>query len=53
MKVGAQVRNTTSYDILPSKPMQNAFVESVTGRLLDEDLNEHIFSSRATPNTSS
>ena len=29
--------------IAPSKPMQNAFVESFNGRLRDECLNEHLF----------
>ena len=33
--------------IAPGKPMQNAFVESFNGRLRDECLNEHIFSSLA------
>ena len=29
--------------IAPGKPVQNAFVESLNGRLRDECLNEHIF----------
>jgi putative transposase len=31
--------------IAPGKPMQNAFVESFNGRLRDECLNEHVFTS--------
>lgn len=31
--------------IAPGKPMQNGFVESVNGRLRDECLNEHLFTS--------
>jgi putative transposase len=31
--------------IAPGKPMQNGFVESFNGRLRDECLNEHIFTS--------
>jgi putative transposase len=33
--------------IAPGKPIQNAFVESFNGRLRDECLNEHVFSSLA------
>lgn len=33
--------------IAPGKPMQNGFVESFNGRLRDECLNEHMFSSLA------
>lgn len=33
--------------IAPGKPMQNAFVESFNGRLRDECLNEHVFSTLA------
>ncbi len=33
--------------IAPGKPMQNGFVESFNGRLRDECLNEHLFSSHA------
>jgi putative transposase len=33
--------------IAPGKPMQNGFVESFNGRLRDECLNEHIFTSYA------
>ena len=33
--------------IAPGKPIQNAFVESFNGRLRDECLNEHAFSSLA------
>jgi transposase InsO family protein len=29
--------------IAPGKPVQNAFVESLNGRLRDECLNEHVF----------
>jgi len=31
--------------IAPGKPMQNGFVESFNGRLRDECLNEHLFTS--------
>lgn len=31
--------------IAPGKPMRNGFVESFNGRLRDECLNEHLFSS--------
>jgi putative transposase len=31
--------------IAPGKPMQNGFVESFIGRLRDECLNEHLFTS--------
>ena len=33
------------HDIAPSKPTQNAFIESFNGRLRDEFLNETLFSS--------
>ena len=33
--------------IAPGKPMQNAFVESFNGRLRDECLNEHVFTTLA------
>jgi hypothetical protein len=33
------------HDIVPGKPMQNAFVESFNGRLRDECLNETVFTS--------
>ena len=33
--------------IAPGKPVQNGFVESFNGRLRDERLNEHLFSSYA------
>lgn len=33
--------------IAPGKPVENAFVESFNGRLRDECLNEHVFSSLA------
>ena len=29
--------------IAPGKPMQNGFIESFSGRLRDECLNEHLF----------
>jgi len=32
-------------NIAPGKPMQNGFVESFNGRLRDECLNEHLFTS--------
>ena len=35
------------HDIAPGKPTQNAFVESFIGRLRDECLNEHLFSTLA------
>ncbi len=31
--------------IAPGKPVQNAFVESFNGKLRDECLNEHVFTS--------
>jgi len=43
-------QQTTGIDwhyIAPGKPMQNGFVESFNGRLRDECLNEHMFSSLA------
>jgi putative transposase len=33
--------------IAPGKPQQNGFMESFNGRLRDECLNEHVFSSLA------
>ena len=33
--------------IAPAKPQQNGFVESFNGRLRDECLNEHLFTSLA------
>ena len=33
--------------IAPGKPTQNAFVESFNGRMRDECLNEHVFTSLA------
>ena len=38
-------RQVEWYYIAPGKPMQNGFVESFNGRLRDECLNEHLFSS--------
>ena len=35
------------HHIAPGKPVKNAFVERVNGRLRDECLNEHVFSSLA------
>ena len=35
------------HDIAPGKPQQNGFVGSFNGRLRDECLNEHLFSSLA------
>ena len=35
--------------IAPGKPMQNGFVESLIGRLRDECLNEHLFTSLPAP----
>ena len=40
----AQERGVEWHYIAPGKPMQNAFVESFNGRLRDECLNEHVFS---------
>ncbi len=40
-----QDRKVEWHDIAPSKPMQNGFVESFNGRLRDESLNGHLFSS--------
>ncbi len=40
-----QDRKVEWHDIAPGKPMQNGFVESFNGRLWDECLNEHLFSS--------
>ena len=38
-------RSVAWHYIAPGKPMQNAFVESLIGRLRDECLNEHLFRS--------
>ena len=38
-------RHVAWHYIQPGKPMQNGFVESFNGRLRDECLNEHLFSS--------
>jgi putative transposase len=38
-------RGVVWHYITPGKPMQNAFVESLIGRLRDECLNEHLFRS--------
>lgn len=40
-----QQRGVGWHYIAPGKPMQNGFVESFIGRLRDECLNEHLFSS--------
>ena len=40
-----QERDVEWHYIAPGKPMQNGFVESFNGRLRDECLNEHLFSS--------
>lgn len=40
-----QDRDVEWHYIAPGKPMQNGFVESFNGRLRDECLNEHLFSS--------
>ena len=40
-----QDRKVEWHYIAPGKPMQNGFVESFNGRLRDECLNEHLFSS--------
>ncbi len=41
----AQERNVRLHHIAPGKPVQNAFIESFNGRLRDECLNEHDFTS--------
>jgi putative transposase len=38
-------RKVDGHYIAPGKPMQNGFVESFTGRMRDECLNEHLFDS--------
>ncbi len=38
-----QDRGVGWHYIAPGKPVQNAFVESLNGRLRDECLNEHVF----------
>ncbi len=40
-----QDRQVEWHYIAPGKPMQNGFIESFNGRLRDECLNEHLFSS--------
>lgn len=40
-----QDRGVDWHYIAPGKPMQNGFVESFNGRLRDECLNEHLFTS--------
>jgi transposase InsO family protein len=40
-----QERTIEWHYIAPGKPMQNGFVESFNGRLRDECLNEHLFTS--------
>ena len=40
-----QDRKVEWHYIAPGRPMQNGFVESFNGRLRDECLNEHLFSS--------
>ena len=40
-----QDRQIEWHYIQPGKPMQNGFVESFNGRLRDECLNEHLFTS--------
>ncbi len=42
-----QDRGVAWHYIAPGKPMQNGFVESFNGRLRDECLNEHLFTSYA------
>jgi len=42
-----QERQVEWHYITPGKPMQNGFVESFNGRLRDECLNEHLFTSYA------
>ena len=41
----SQERGVEWYFIAPGKPMQNAFTESFIGRMRDECLNEHMFTS--------
>ncbi|PIO44435.1 integrase core domain-containing protein, partial [Phyllobacterium zundukense] len=40
-----QERQVDWHYIAPGKPMQNGFIESFNGRLRDECLNEHLFTS--------
>jgi putative transposase len=47
MLTWAHARNVTLRLIEPGKPTQNAYVESFNGRLRDECLNEHWFTSLA------
>ena len=42
-----QDRQVEWHYIAPGKPMQNGFIESFNGRLRDECLNEHLFTSYA------
>ena len=44
---GSQERRDECHYIAPDKPMQNGFVESFSGRLRDECLNETLFTSMA------
>jgi len=41
----ARDRGVRLHHIAPGKPVQNAFIESFNGRLRDECLNEHDFTS--------
>ena len=41
----SSTRRVEWHYIAPGKPMQNGFVESFNGRLRDECLNEHLFTS--------
>jgi transposase InsO family protein len=47
MSTWAHARDVTLRLIAPGKPNQNAYVESFNGRLRDECLNEHWFTSLA------
>ena len=53
MLTWAHDRGVTLRLIEPGKPNQNAYVESFNGRLRDECLNEHWFTSVAPPTSSS
>ena len=48
-----QDRGVGWHYIAPGKPVQNAFVESLNGRLRDECLNEHVFQGLPQPGGSS
>lgn len=51
LMIWAQLHDVALHFIQPGKPNQNAFVESFNGRLRDECLNEHWFTSLADAQT--